>query len=302
MKNLTNQIKQLRSAKNAVILAHYYVLPEIQDIADYVGDSYYLSKVAAEVPAEMIVFCGVTFMGESAKILSPEKKVLMPEPSAECPMALMSDIDDIKRMRDRYDDLAVVCYVNSTAEVKALSDVCVTSSNAVKITSMLPQKNIYFIPDENLGRYISGQTSEKNFILNDGFCCVHQGITAEMIGQSRALHPDAEVLIHPECTAEAIALADYVGSTTGIIRRATESDKTEFIVCTEDGVFHQLKKKNPGKVFHTASTAQQCNSMRRLTLEKVLYALQNDYSEVILDAELIAAASIPLNRMLEMAE
>ena len=208
-----DKIREWKRERNAVILAHYYVDDEVQAIADYVGDSFYLSKVAAKEEAETILFCGVSFMGESAKILSPQKTVIMPDMQADCPMAHMADIEKIQEMREKYEDLAVVCYINSTAELKMYSDVCVTSSNALKIVKALPNQHIYFIPDENLGRYIASQTPEKTFIFNDGFCHVHKEIAAKQVMAAKEAHPHAQILVHPECTPDVTAMADYIGST-----------------------------------------------------------------------------------------
>ena len=218
-----DKINEWKQKRDAVILAHYYVNDEVQEIADYVGDSFYLSKIATKVEAETILFCGVSFMGESAKILNPEKTVIMPDMMADCPMAHMADIGKIQEMRDQYEDLAVVCYINSTALLKTYSDVCVTSSNALKIVQELPNQHIFFIPDENLGRYVASQVPEKHFIFNDGFCHVHKSILAENVKKAKEAHPNAEILVHPECTMDVVALADYVGSTSGIIDFATES-------------------------------------------------------------------------------
>ena len=230
---MKNQIEQLKREKNAVILAHYYVPNEVQEIADYVGDSFYLAKVAKQSDADIIVFCGVQFMGESAKILNPDKKVLMPEPLADCPMAHMVADGVIEEMRNTYDDLAVVCYINSTAALKCKSDVCVTSSNAIKIVKALPNKNIFFIPDKNLGSFVAKQVPEKNIILNDGCCPIHAKITAAQIQREKQAHPNALVLTHPECEAEVVEMSDFVGSTAEIIDFAKESSSKEFIVCTE---------------------------------------------------------------------
>jgi quinolinate synthase len=208
MKTMREQIEQLKREKNAVILAHYYVNDEIQELADYVGDSYYLSKVATTVPQETILFCGVSFMGESAKILNPEKTVIMPDMYADCPMAHMADVDKIASMREEYEDLAVVCYINSTAEIKTHSDVCVTSANAVKIVKALPQHNIYFIPDENLGRYVASQVPEKNVMVSDGFCHVHTSISKDKVAEAKNIFPNANVLVHPECTQDVVAMGE----------------------------------------------------------------------------------------------
>ncbi len=302
MESVLDQIKRLKEEKNAVILAHYYVNDEVQDIADYIGDSYYLSKKATEVSEQVIVFCGVSFMGESAKILNPDKLVLMPDNLANCPMAHMADIDYIEKLRKEYDDLAVVCYINSTAELKVHSDVCVTSSNALKIVKALPNKNIFFIPDENLGRYIASLVPEKNFIFNDGFCHVHKSITKENVLKAKKAKPDALVLVHPECTMDVLELADYIGSTSGIIDYATNSDAKEFIICTEMGVLHQLTLKNPDKKFYSVGIRQFCPNMKKVTLEKVRDVLINENNAVAVSDEVRKKAGIPLARMLELAK
>ncbi len=302
MESVLDQIKRLKKEKNAVILAHYYVNDEVQDIADYIGDSYYLSKKATEVSEQVIVFCGVSFMGESAKILNPDKLVLMPDNLANCPMAHMADIDYIEKLRKEYDDLAVVCYINSTAELKVHSDVCVTSSNALKIVKALPNKNIFFIPDENLGRYIASLVPEKNFIFNDGFCHVHKSITKENVLKAKKAKPDALVLVHPECTMDILELADYIGSTSGIIDYATNSDAKEFIICTEMGVLHQLTLKNPDKKFYSVGIRQFCPNMKKVTLEKVRDVLINENNAVAVSDEVRKKAGIPLARMLELAK
>lgn len=302
MESVLDQIKRLKKEKNAVILAHYYVNDEVQDIADYIGDSYYLSKKATEVSEQVIVFCGVSFMGESAKILNPDKLVLMPDNLANCPMAHMADIDYIENLRKEYDDLAVVCYINSTAKLKVHSDVCVTSSNALKIVKALPNKNIFFIPDENLGRYIASLVPEKNFIFNDGFCHVHKSITKENVLKAKKAKPDALVLVHPECTMDVLELADYIGSTSGIIDYATNSDAKEFIICTEMGVLHQLTLKNPDKKFYSVGIRQFCPNMKKVTLEKVRDVLINENNAVAVSDEVRKKAGIPLARMLELAK
>lgn len=301
METLQEYIQDLKKQKDAVILAHYYTLDEVQNIADHVGDSYYLSKVAAETNYETIIFCGVSFMGESAKLLSPEKTVIMPDLSAFCPMADMADAESIEEVRELYSDLAVVCYINSTTEVKAASDVCVTSANALDIVRQLPEKNIFFVPDENLGRYIASRLPEKNFIFNEGYCHVHAVLTAEAVTQAKARYPQAKLLCHPECTPEVLALADYVGSTTGIIEFATNQNDTEFIIGTEVGVLCELKKRNPDKVFHFISVKQRCNEMKKVTLEKIINALEEGKGNVVLDQDVALKAARCLDRMLEMS-
>lgn len=302
MNTTVQEIEKLKKEKNAVILAHYYVNDEVQEIADYIGDSYYLAKIAKASDADIIVFCGVSFMGESAKILAPDKTVLMPDMSADCPMAHMAEIEKIKEMREKYDDLAVVCYINSTAELKCHSDVCVTSSNAVKIVKSLPNKNIFFIPDENLGRHVAEQVKEKNIILNDGYCHVHVSVTAENVKAIKEKYPDALVLAHPECKNEVLKLADYIGSTSGIIDYATSSDKKEFIICTESGVGYELRTKNPDKKFYFAGTKHFCPNMKLNTVDKVLHVLKTGENAVEVSDEIRKKSLVPLDRMLELAK
>jgi quinolinate synthetase complex, A subunit len=295
-----DKIKELKKERNAVILAHYYVNDEVQAIVDYVGDSFYLSKIAAKAEADTILFCGVSFMGESAKILNPAKTVLMPDMQADCPMAHMADFNKIEEMRNQYTDLAVVCYINSTAELKTHSDVCVTSSNALKIVKALPNQHIYFIPDENLGRYVASQVPDKHFIFNDGYCHVHTSISAEHVKKAKEDHPGAEILVHPECTMGVLAFADYIGSTSGIIDYATASKTKEFIICTELGVLYELKVKNPDKHFYAAGHQQFCPNMKRITLEKVAEALEQMTNTIEMEEDMRIRAKKPLERMLEL--
>lgn len=299
---ITEEIQALKKEKNAVILAHYYVEPQVQEIADYIGDSYYLSKAAAKTKAQTIVFCGVSFMGESAKALNPQKTVLMPDMKADCPMAHMADAQTIKRMREKYEDLAVVCYINSTAELKRHSDVCVTSANAVKIVKALPNKNIFFIPDRNLAHYIAEQVPEKHFVYNEGYCPTHDKMKTTEIQKARLEHPAAKVLAHPECPEAVLRLADYVGSTSGIIKYATESKEKEFIICTEEGVSYELAQKNPDKKFYFTDTLPICPDMKLITLKKVLHVLKTGDNEVHMESELIEKTRQPLNKMLELAK
>lgn len=294
------RIQSLKEKHNAIILAHYYVPDEVQDIADYIGDSFYLSKVAAQTNADTLVLCGVSFMGESAKIINPDKTVLMPDLEADCPMAHMADINKIKELRQQYDDLAVVCYINSTAELKKYSDVCVTSANALKIVRALPNKNIFFVPDENLGKYVASQVPEKHFIFNDGRYPIHAGLTADTLMRTKKAHPEAQVLIHPECTPDTLKLADYIGSTSGIIRYATESSCHSFIICTENGVMHELRKQNPDKEFYLADESFSCPGMKRITLEKVLDVLEHQNHKITVDEQLRKDSMIPLERMLKL--
>lgn len=301
MRERLEKLQALKKEKDAVILAHYYVPDEVQEAADYIGDSYYLSEMAAKVDAKTIVLCGVEFMGESAKILNPGKKVLLPDAQADCPMAHMAAVKKIEEIRKCYEDVAVVCYVNSTAELKMHADVCVTSSNAVKIVRNLPNHHIFFIPDQHLGTYVAEQVPEKHIILNDGYCHVHNAITKEDILRAKEEMPAAEILVHPECKSEVKQMADYVGSTSGIIEYASKSNAQTFIVGTEIGVFYELQKRNPHKKFVKAGAGQICSNMKKITLDKIITALEKGEPEVILDRQTIEKAHTPLKRMLELA-
>lgn len=299
---MKDKINQLKIEKNAVILAHYYAPDEVQEVADYVGDSFYLAKVAKEVNAEMIVFCGVSFMGESAKILNPDKKVVMPDLSADCAMAHMVKPGIIDKMREEYEDLAVVCYINSTADLKCQSDVCVTSSNAVKIVNALPNQNIFFIPDKNLGSYVKKSVPEKNIILNDGCCPIHAEITAAQLEEEKRKHPGALVLTHPECEKEVLALSDFIGSTADIIKYAKNSDSSEFIICTEDGVLYKLMADNPEKQFYFPNPRPCCKDMKLNTLEKIIECMEGEKNLVEVSEEIRKRALVPLDKMLELAK
>ncbi len=299
--NIEEEIQALKKKKNAVILAHYYVPAEVQAVADYVGDSFYLSKVAAKTDADVLILAGVSFMGESAALLNPSKTVLMPEPEADCPMAHMADAAKIQKLRDEYDDLAVVCYINSTAALKQHADVCITSANALEIVRKLPNQHILFIPDENLGRYIASQLPEKHFLFNDGRCPVHACVTKEIIQKAKKAHPNSLVLAHPECTPQALALADYIGSTSGILRYAKESSHDSFIICTEDGVLYELQKQNPEKTFYMAMENFQCPDMKQITLEKVQTVLKDGGQPVTVNPALAKSSLPPLQRMLDLA-
>ena len=308
--NYREEIERLKKEQDAVILAHFYVDDDVQDIADYIGDSFFLAKKAAELECETIVFCGVEFMGESAKLLNPEKRVLMPEPDAGCPMANMIYKEVIDKARAEYDDLAVVCYVNSTAEAKSWSDVCVTSSNALKIVSNLPQKNILFIPDVHLGTWLSQQLPDKHFIFNDGFCPIHESMDVQQIRDLKAEHPNAKVLVHPECPQWIRDEADYIGATSGIISQAVEGDADEYIIGTVVGVKHEIEKrlgylgKDPAdcpKKFYFPKTTPVCVNMRKITVEKTYNCLATGAGEVHLNPETEDAARLTLTRRVEYA-
>ncbi len=296
------KITELKKEKDVVIMAHYYVDGKVQALADHVGDSFALSKLATTVTNKNILFCGVKFMGESAKILNPQKTVIMPDITADCPMAHMVEVEKIKQVREMFPDVAVVCYVNSTAEIKSYSDVCVTSSNAVKVVKALPNKDIFFIPDNNLAQYVAKQVPEKHFIFNDGFCPIHKEITKQHILDAKEKHPGAPVLTHPECTQEVLEVSDFIGSTSEIIDFATRSDEKEFLIATETGVFYELQQKNPEKVFYSVKGDQICPDMKKITLDNVLAALESFEPEVIMEEDTIEKANAPLVQMLELAK
>lgn len=303
---MKNQIQQLKKERNAVLLAHYYVPAEVQEVADYVGDSFYLAKVAKQCDVDVLVFCGVRFMGESAKILNPQKTVLMPDPIADCPMAHMVAPGAIEAMRAKYPDLAVVCYINSTAELKAQSDVCVTSSNAVKIVKSLPNQHIFFVPDKNLGAFVAAQVPEKTILLNDGCCPIHAQITTAQVMAEKQARPEAKVLSHPECEADVLALSDFIGSTADILAYARKDSAAEYIICTEDGVNHTLMTDNPKKRFFYPYPHPCCADMKRNTLQAVLSVLKNQNhtteAAIHVDPEMCRRALVPLERMLELAK
>ncbi|MCF2625124.1 quinolinate synthase NadA [Fusobacterium perfoetens] len=302
MENKLNLLAQLKKEKNAVILAHYYTDDDVQRAADYVGDSYFLSEKARDVKEKIIVMCGVSFMGESVKLLNPDKIVLLPDSEADCPMAHMASVEKIKEVREKYEDVAVVCYVNSTAELKAHSDVCVTSANALKIVKNLPNKNIFFIPDKNLAHYVSTKVPDKNFIFNNGHCYIHNSVTIDEVKNTKEKYPEAEILVHPECQKEIVEMADYIGSTSGIIKYASESLAQEFIICTEEGVIYELKEKNPNKKFYLPKENFKCIGMKKITLDKIIKALETNEPQVHLKKELIKEANKPLENMLKMAK
>ena len=302
--NLSQEILKQKKEKDVVILAHYYVDGAVQEIADFVGDSYALAKKAAETDAKNILFAGVSFMGESAKLLNPDKHVYMVDTTAGCAMADMIDAKEVKRVRTQYPKAAVVCYVNSSAEVKAESDVCVTSSNAVRVTEKLPQKQIYFIPDSHLAHFVAESMPEKEFIYHDGCCPVHQKIDADSLKKIKEKHKGAKVLSHPECAEDILSLSDYVGSTADIIHYAREDQTKEYIIATETGVFYQLEKENPDKKFYPVTDCQVCPDMKKVTLEKILQILEHleEQKEIVLEEHIMTQAKLPLEKMLALAE
>lgn len=298
---LKDNILKLKKEKNAIILAHLYEPDEIQEIADYVGDSYYLSKIARDCEEELIIFCGVKFMGESAKILSPQKTIILPATNAGCPMADMAEASDLKEMIEKYPNAFKVCYINSSYEVKALCDVSVTSSSALDILKNVPNKEILFLPDRNLGSYIAEFFPEKEFILWEGFCPTHERLTSEEVLKAKQEHPNVKVLAHPECNKPVRDLADYIGSTSGIINYATKCEDNEFIICTEEGILYELNKRNPNKKFYFPEK-MICPNMKKTSLEKVYDALCGKIDEVILDKEISEKALTSLENMHKLGE
>ena len=292
-------LARLKKEKDAVILAHYYVDGAVQAIADHVGDSFTLAKIATGIDAKTIVMAGVEFMGETVKILNPEKTVYLPDPDADCPMAHMVDVDAIKEMREKYDDLAVVSYVNSTAEVKAHSDYCLTSSNAAKVVGAIDAKHIFFIPDGNLGQNTEGAFPDKHFINNAGCCPVHDSLTADMVRALKKQYPDAPVFCHPECKPEVLELADYTGSTKGILSAVGDLNKDKNIILTEEGIGWELNRLYPDKEFIFPDLI--CTGMKMVTIDRIIHVLETGDNEVLLDADLIEKAKVPLDRMLAIA-
>lgn len=297
---LAEQIKRLKAEKRALILAHYYERLEIQKLADFVGDSFELSKKAKNAPEDTIVFCGVKFMGESAKILSPEKTVLMPRPDAGCLMADMITPNIIRKLKAEHPSAAVVCYVNSSAECKAVSDICCTSSNAVRVVRSLKNEEIIFVPDKNLGAYVARQVPEKKFIFSGGFCPVHKMRTEADVFAVKEEHPTAKLLAHPECEAEVLRHADFIGSTSEILKFAAEDGGDEFIIGTEAGVVERLADAYPEKKFYILSEELICTNMKKTTAEDLRDCLENMSGEIKLSPEMIKAAYAPLEKMLSV--
>lgn len=301
MLNPVKEIEKLKKERNAVIVAHNYQPDSVQVIADYIGDSFGLSKKAAELKEEVIVFCGVKFMAESAKIVSPEKIVLIPEINAGCPMADMADLESLKGFKQQHPDAAVVSYVNSSAAVKSESDICCTSSNAVKIVNLLPQEKIIFLPDKNLGDYVNKRT-DKEIIFWEGFCPTHHRVMLEDVKNSQEIYPDAPILAHPECRAEVLEKADYIGSTAGILDYAKKSDSEKLIIGTEKGLLYRLKKENPEKEFHLLSSQLICRNMKKTNLKKIFNSLKNMDGEIKIDEKIRIKAEKALQAMIELGE
>lgn len=295
------QIKQLKREKSVYIIAHYYQRDEIQDLADFVGDSYAMAVAAKNSPLDTILVAGVDFMAESAAILCPGKTVLTPEPLATCPMANSIEVSDVLAYKKEHPDALVVSYVNTPAAIKAVSDVCVTSSNAVKIISKLPaDKRIFFIPDENLGRYVASQLGrEMDFFPSS--CPIHAAVCVEDIKQRKAEYPEAEVMVHPECTPEVIELADYVGSTAGMVSHAAQCPQKTLIIGTECGIMHKIDKLTPDKELILANEGLICPNMKSITLEKILHSLQTMETKVTVPEEIRVKAAVALEKMIELA-
>ena len=299
---LVKRIEELKKTRNAVILVHNYQRGEIQDIGDFAGDSLGLSQEAARTDADVILFCGVHFMAETAKLLNPDKTVLMPDPNAGCPMADMLTVRELTEMKKAHPGADVICYVNSTAAVKAESDVCCTSANAPKIMASVPEdREILFVPDKHLGRWSAEQTGRKNVTLWGGYCPTHQRIRPEEIEARKAQHPGAKVVVHPECTEEAIALSDHVGSTSGILKYCREAEGTEFIIGTEIGLLHRLRRENPDKRFFPVTELADCPDMKLATLQKLVWSLEDMIYEVTVPDDVADRARRTIERMLELS-
>ncbi len=299
-KKIVKEILYWKKKKEAIILAHVYQPGEIQDIADFTGDSLFLSQQAAKTQAKVIVFCGVRFMAETAAILSPEKIVLLPEIKAGCPLADMASVEKVKNKIKELPDAVVVSYVNSSADIKSLSDYCCTSANAVQIAQAIPaERDILFIPDKNLANF-TAKRSKRKIIPWQGFCPVHNVLTKEDVIRVKKLHPQALLLVHPECRPEVCNLADYVGSTRGMIEFVSDNQAKEYIIGTEIGIFHPLKKNNPGKQFFPASENMICQDMKLITLEKVLYSLQSLKPRITVPEDIRKKSLKALNRMIEI--
>ncbi|MCD6452724.1 MAG: quinolinate synthase NadA [Dehalococcoidales bacterium] len=297
IENLRQRIARLKRELGAVVVAHNYQRPEVQDIADITGDSLELARRCTQLDSQVVVFCGVRFMAETAAILNPERTVLLSEADAGCPMADMLTADELREWKRRYPDAAVVCYVNSLAEVKAESDICCTSANGLQIVESLPNDEILFVPDQNLGHYVSTQT-KKHVILYPGFCYVHHRIKPEQIEMARRLHPEAEVLVHPECQPGVIALADAALSTSQMLRYVKASPHQSFVIVTEEGLLHSLRRQNPDKSFYLLSGSQICDDMKKTTLETVARTMELKRNIITIPEDIRLGAKRAVERML----
>lgn len=302
MNSIVNEIKKLKEAKNAVILAHCYQNIEVDEVADYVGDSLYLSQKAAETDADIIVFAGVYFMAQTAKILNPDKKVLLPRMESGCLMADMVNLQQVREFKSKHPNIPTVCYINSTAEVKTECDICCTSSNALNIVKSLQAPQVLFLPDTYLGKWVESQLDGTEVITYPGYCPTHLRIKPEDIIEMKKKYPNAEVLAHPECHKEVVKLADYVGSTTGIMKHAIESDKKQFIISTEKGVVDRLKRDYPEKEFILIKDNIICPNMKWHTLEDIYNALAKEQHEINVDKDVAQKALKCIDRMLEVSK
>jgi len=301
MSSIISSIERLKKERQAIILAHNYQHPEVQDIADYVGDSLGLAQTAAKTDAKVIIFCGVHFMAETAAILCPDKTVLMPDPQAGCPMANMITPRELRNLRAQYPDAVVVTYVNSSAAIKAESDYCCTSSNAIKVVEKIPkEKRVIFIPDQHLGHYVQTQTKRDNMVLWRGYCPTHRRILPEDISKKKQLYPAALVVVHPECATEIVNMADQVASTSGILKYCRESKNETFIIGTEIGLIHRLKKENPDKTFIAASDLADCPNMKLNTPEKILWSLEDMVYKTTVPEDIAKLAMKSIRKMLEI--
>jgi quinolinate synthase len=296
-KELKEKLQQLKKERNAIILAHYYQRDEIQEVADFRGDSFLLAQKAAETDADVIVFCGVHFMGESAKILAPDKTVLIPDERAGCPMADMVNVEGLRALKRQHPNAKVVTYINSSAEIKAETDICCTSANAVKVIQSLDCDEVIWVPDKNLGDYVSKHT-DKKMIIWEGYCNTHDMLTVKDVEEMRAQYPNAQFVVHPECRPEVVKLGDFVGSTTAIIKYCRESDAQEFIVGTEDGTGYQLRKDSPHKKFHFATKYLVCPNMKVNNLKKLVRCLENMSPQIYVPPQVAEKARLSLERML----
>jgi len=298
-KEIETKIKELKQKHNVVILAHNYQRPEVQDIADFLGDSLGLAMKATETNAKVIVFCGVDFMAESAKILNPDKIVVHPDEKAQCPMAAMVDVESLGWVIEKNPQAEVVAYVNTTADVKAQTDICCTSSNALKVIKSVKKKDIIFIPDTNLGLYVKRFIHDKNLILWPGICPTHHKISKDEILEIKRQHQDAEIIVHPECRPEVIDITDHVFSTQGMVNYVSKADPKEFIIGTERELCYRLKKENPGKTFYSLKSAV-CPNMKKITLEKVLKSMESLEPKIELSETIMQKARLPLQRMMDI--
>lgn len=301
MNELIEKINKLKKEKNAVILAHCYQNVEIDEVADYVGDSLYLSQMAAKTNADIIIFAGVYFMAQTAKILNPSRKVLLPRLESGCRMADMITLDQLREFKSKYPKMPTVCYINSTAEVKSECDICCTSSNAVKIVDSLKADEVLFLPDTYLGKWVESQLANVKVNTYTGFCPTHVQIRPNDITEARKKYPNALVLAHPECHQSVVAMADYVGSTTGIMKFAAQSDKKEFIIATEKGVVDRLKRDYPEKEFYLIKDNVICPNMKWHTLTDIYNALDREEHEITVDTEIASKALKCIDRMLEVS-